>query len=43
MKGQLRFWTFWSLGLAAALALATYLALQWNLNQYAQLVADRLQ
>ncbi len=42
MSDQLRFWVVWGIGLAVALALAVYLALQWNLNHYAGLVADRL-
>ncbi len=42
MSEQLRFWFAWGLGLAMALGLAVYLALQWNLNHYAGMVADRL-
>ena len=42
MNGTLRFWIGWSLGIAAVLALAVFLLLQWNLNSYGRLVADRL-
>ena len=42
MSNQLRFWFSWGLGIAAVLALSVYLLLQWNLNTYGRLVADRL-
>ena len=42
MNNQLRFWFGWGFGIAAVLALSVYLLLQWNLNSYGRLVADRL-
>jgi hypothetical protein len=42
VTGHIRFWAAWSVGLAVVLALAVYLALRWNLNHYAGMVADRL-
>jgi methyl-accepting chemotaxis protein len=42
MNRQWRFWVSWSIGLALLFALGVYAVLQWNLNNYSRLVADRL-
>jgi len=42
MSAAVRFWMGWASGLALLLVLTVWALLQWNLNNYSQVVADRL-
>lgn len=42
MKVSVRFWAAWSVVLALVWAAVAWAVLQWNLNNYSQLVSDRL-
>jgi len=42
VRDAVRFWLGWSIALALLLGLAAWSIVQWNLNNYTQLVSDRL-
>ena len=42
MSDAVRFWVGWSIALALLVGLAAWSVVQWNLNNYTQLVSDRL-
>ena len=42
MSDAVRFWVGWSIALALLVGLAAWSVVQWNMNNYTQLVSDRL-